>query len=83
MLKALIGRKIGMTQIFTSEGNVIPVTVVQAGPCQVVQKKTTEKDGYNALQLGFEKIFKKNGLSISLCGNGTYLSNASTKSNIA
>lgn len=69
MLKALIGRKIGMTQIFTSEGNVIPVTVVQAGPCQVIQKKTVEKDGYNALQLGFEKILKEKKINKPMGGH--------------
>ena len=54
MKKGLIGRKIGMTQIFDEKGNVIPVTVVELGPCTVVQKKTVENDGYNAVQLGFE-----------------------------
>ena len=49
----IIGRKLGMTQIFLEDGSVVPVTVVEAGPCKVVQKKTKEKDGYNALQLGF------------------------------
>ena len=51
----LIGKKIGMTQIFNEEGKVIPVRVLQAGPCTVVQKKIKEKDGYNAIQLGFGK----------------------------
>jgi large subunit ribosomal protein L3 len=56
----IIGKKIGMTQMFSPEGEVIPVTVVQAGPCTVVQKKTPEKDGYSALQLGFgEKKMKR------------------------
>ncbi|MBE6775141.1 MAG: 50S ribosomal protein L3 [Ruminococcaceae bacterium] len=54
MKKGLIGRKIGMTQVFDEKGNVIPVTVVELGPCAVVQKKTVENDGYNAVQLGFE-----------------------------
>ena len=49
----IIGRKLGMTQIFHEDGSIVPVTVVEAGPCPVVQKKTKEKDGYNALQLGF------------------------------
>ncbi len=49
----LIGRKLGMTQIFTEEGDRVPVTVIEAGPCTVVQKKTQENDGYCALQLGF------------------------------
>ncbi|HEY1434725.1 MAG TPA: 50S ribosomal protein L3 [Thermoanaerobaculia bacterium] len=49
----IIGKKVGMTQIFTAEGVVVPVTVVQAGPCLVVQKKTADKDGYEAFQIGF------------------------------
>ena len=49
----IIGRKLGMTQLFLEDGSVIPVTVVEAGPCKVIQKKIQEKDGYNALQLGF------------------------------
>jgi len=49
----IIGRKLGMTQIFLDDGSVVPVTVVEAGPCPVIQKKTKEKDGYDALQLGF------------------------------
>jgi large subunit ribosomal protein L3 len=54
MAIGLLGRKVGMTQIFDDKGKAIPVTVVQAGPCPVVQKKTAETDGYAALQLGFE-----------------------------
>ena len=53
MQKGIIGKKIGMTQIFDEKGNVVPVTVVEAGPCVVVQKKTVENDGYAAVQLGF------------------------------
>ena len=53
MVEGLIGKKIGMTQRFDDDGNVIPVTVIQAGPCTVVQKKTPERDGYAAVQLGF------------------------------
>ena len=53
MKKGLIGKKIGMTQIFDEKGNVIPVTVIEAGPCAVVQKKTTENDGYKAVQMGY------------------------------
>ena len=53
MKKGIIGKKIGMTQIFDEVGNVIPVTVIEAGPCVVAQKKTAEKDGYDAVQLGF------------------------------
>ena len=56
MKKGIIGKKIGMTQIFDEKGNVIPVTVISAGPCVVVQKKTIEKDGYEAVQLGFSEI---------------------------
>ena len=56
MQKAIIGKKVGMTQIFDENGKVIPVTVVEAGPCVVTQKKTVETDGYLAVQLGFEDI---------------------------
>ena len=59
MKKGIIGKKIGMTQIFDEIGNVIPVTVIQAGPCVVAQKKTVETDGYNAIQLGFENVKEK------------------------
>lgn len=59
MKKGIIGKKIGMTQIFDEIGNVIPVTVIQAGPCAVTQKKTVETDGYNAVQLGFETAKEK------------------------
>ena len=59
MQKAIIGKKIGMTQIFDESGRVVPVTLIQAGPCTVVQKKTAEKDGYNAIQLGFENAKEK------------------------
>ena len=59
MNKAIICRKEGMTQIFTAEGKVIPVTVLQAGPCPVVQIKTVEKDGYAALKLGFGETSEK------------------------
>ena len=53
MKKGLIGKKIGMTQIFDENGNMVPVTVIEAGPCVVVQKKTTENDGYEAVQVGY------------------------------
>lgn len=59
MQKGIIGKKIGMTQIFDEAGKVIPVTVVEAGPCVVVQKKTVENDGYTAVQLGFGDIRAK------------------------
>ena len=76
MNKGLIGKKIGMTQIFDEKGNVIPVTVIECGPCVVAQKKTVENDGYDAIQLGFmdakakhmtkaeQGHFAKNGLQI-------------------
>lgn len=59
MEKAIIGKKVGMTQIFDEAGHVIPVTVIEAGPCTVVQKKTAEKDGYEAVQLGYEDVAEK------------------------
>jgi large subunit ribosomal protein L3 len=55
MVKSILGRKVGMTQIFDPQGRVIPVTVVEAGPCVVTQKKTVETDGYEAVQVGYEK----------------------------
>lgn len=58
-MKAIIGKKVGMSQIFDENGHVIPVTVIEAGPCTVVQKKTSEKEGYNAVQLGFEDVSEK------------------------
>jgi len=59
MKKGIIGKKIGMTQIFDANGNVIPVTVIEAGPCTVTQKKTVETDGYDAIQLGFVDVAEK------------------------
>lgn len=59
MQKCIIGKKVGMTQIFDEKGNVIPVTVVEAGPCIVVSKKTTENDGYEAVQLGYGDVSDK------------------------
>ena len=56
MSKAIIGRKVGMTQVFDESGKVIPVTVIEAGPCVVAQVKSVETDGYNAIQLGFGEI---------------------------
>ena len=56
MQKAIIGKKVGMSQIFDENGKVIPVTVIEAGPCTVVQKKTSDKEGYEAVQLGYEDI---------------------------
>ena len=59
MKKGIIGKKLGMTQIFDEKGNVIPVTLIEAGPCVVAQKKTVENDGYNAVQLAYEDIKEK------------------------
>ena len=56
MSKAILGKKVGMTQIFDADGKVIPVTVIEAGPCTVVMKKTAERDGYEAVQLGYEDV---------------------------
>ena len=60
MKKAIIGKKVGMTQIFDEMGKVIPVTVIEAGPCVVTQKMTVEKEGYAAVQLGYEEVAEKN-----------------------
>lgn len=59
MTKAILGKKIGMTQIFDEDGNVTPVTVIQAGPCTVIQKKTVESDGYEAYQIGFADLAER------------------------
>ena len=59
MQKGIIGKKIGMTQIFDEAGKVVPVTVIEAGPCVVVQKKTADKEGYNSVQLGFDECSEK------------------------
>lgn len=77
MNKGLIGKKLGMTQIFAEDGRRIPVTVVEAGPCVVIQKKTTEKDGYNAIQVGFavKEASKANRALVGHCktaGQGVF-----------
>ena len=59
MKKAIIGKKVGMTQIFDEAGKVVPVTVIEAGPCVVVQKKTADKEGYDSVQLGFEEVAER------------------------
>ena len=73
MAKGIIGKKIGMTQVFSDNGTVIPVTVVQAGPCVVVQKKTVESDGYNAgynaIQIGFEEILSEKKVNKPMAGH--------------
>ncbi len=63
MKKAIVGKKLGMTQLFDANGNVVPVTVIEAGPCVVAQKKTVENDGYDAVQIGYGdlKASKVNG----------------------
>jgi len=70
MVDGLIGKKVGMTQVFDEQGNIAPVTVIQAGPCVVVQKKTKERDGYEAVQIGFvEKAVSKKRLTKQLQGH--------------
>ncbi|MBW2649633.1 MAG: 50S ribosomal protein L3 [Deltaproteobacteria bacterium] len=68
MKKGLIGKKLGMTQIFWDDGSVIPVTAIEAGPCVVIHKKTSEVDGYDALQLGFDRV-KEKGVNKPLKGH--------------
>lgn len=58
-MKSILGKKVGMTQIFDEQGNVVPVTLIEAGPCYVTQKKTEESHGYNAVQLGFAEVSEK------------------------
>jgi len=66
---ALLGKKIGMSQVYDDENNVVPVTVVEAGPCTIVQVKTTERDGYSAVQIGYNPDFKKPPKSKPLVGH--------------
>ena len=72
MQKCIVGKKIGMTQIFDEAGKFVPVTVVEAGPCVVVQKKTVENDGYESIQVGFGDIAQKTPAG-SLCKSGCRL----------
>ncbi len=58
-MKGIIGKKVGMTQLFNDSGMVVPVTVIEAGPCYVTQVKTVDTDGYNAVQLGFEEVAER------------------------
>src|SRR6188768_3833756 len=69
MVKGLIGKKIGMTQLLQDDGTMVPVTIVQAGPCVVVQKKTTLKDGYDAIQLGFVEFIKPKNVTKPMGGH--------------
>ena len=66
MTKFLLGKKIGMSQMFDEAGKVVPVTLVMAGPCEVLQAKTKEKDGYDSFQIGYDKIEKKNKITKSI-----------------
>src|SRR5216117_3067621 len=68
MTPALLGKKIGMTRVYDDKGSVVPVTVVEAGPCAVTQVKTVETDGYNAVQLGFKDIKAKHS-TMALIGH--------------
>ncbi|MDR1604237.1 MAG: 50S ribosomal protein L3 [Gracilibacteraceae bacterium] len=70
MSKGILGRKVGMTQIFTADGRILPVTAIQAGPCVVLQRKTIATDGYNAVRVGFEEL-RPNLLSKPLLGQFT------------
>jgi large subunit ribosomal protein L3 len=65
----LLGKKLGMTQIFGEDGSAIPVTVIKAGPCAIVQKKTVSSDGYNGIQLGFQEVEKANRVNKPLTGH--------------
>jgi large subunit ribosomal protein L3 len=69
MAIGLLGRKLGMTQIFDDHGNAVPVTVIKTGPCKVVQRKTSGKEGYDALQIGFDEVEKKNRINKPLTGH--------------
>ncbi|MBM7623982.1 50S ribosomal protein L3 [Sporohalobacter salinus] len=68
MTREILGKKVGMTQIFDDEGEVIPVTVIEAGPCSIIQKKTEQRDGYSAIQLGFGEA-KKSKMNKPLKGH--------------
>jgi large subunit ribosomal protein L3 len=69
MIKGLLGKKVGMTQLLQDDGSIVPVTVIQAGPCVVVQKKTKQKDGYDAVQLGFVEFIKPNRVNKPMTGH--------------
>ena len=68
MMKGILGKKVGMTQIFDENGIVVPVTIIEAGPCFVTQRKTQDKDGYNAIQLGFHEV-KENKVNKPIAGH--------------
>jgi large subunit ribosomal protein L3 len=67
-MKFILGKKVGMSQMFDTKGNLVPVTLMSAGPCYVLQNKTKEKDSYESVQVGFEKIEKKNKITKSMKG---------------
>jgi len=67
-MKFILGKKLGMSQMFDKDGNLIPVSLISAGPCYVLQKKNKEKEGYDALQIGFEKIEKKSKIKKTMKG---------------
>jgi len=69
MINGLLGKKVGMTQLLQNDGTVVPVTVIQAGPCVVVQKKTKQKDGYDAVQLGFVEFIKPKNVTKPMAGH--------------
>ena len=69
MINGLLGKKVGMTQLLQDDGTVVPVTVIQAGPCVVVQKKTKQKDGYDAVQLGFVEFIKPKRVNQPMTGH--------------
>src|SRR5436190_20149809 len=69
MVNGLLGKKIGMTQLLDNDGSIVPVTVIQAGPCVVVQKKTTARDGYDAVQLGFVEFVKPKRVNKPMTGH--------------
>ncbi|HLH31856.1 MAG TPA: 50S ribosomal protein L3 [Terriglobia bacterium] len=69
MINGLLGKKVGMTQLLQDDGTVVPVTVIQAGPCVVVQKKTKQKDGYDAVQLGFVEFIKPKRVNKAMTGH--------------
>jgi len=64
----ILGRKLGMTQVFTADGKMVPVTIVEAGPCRVVQVKTLEKDGYEAVKIGFQEVKKEKKVNKPMAG---------------
>lgn len=67
-MKFILGRKIEMSQMFDEKGNIVPITLISAGPCYITQKKTKEKDGYEATQIGFEKVEKKSKIKKTMKG---------------